>query len=186
MWFWKFTWPAKIFTSPANICTSPVKFIYTAGKISTFPDWKITCPVGHVTTKNFMCPETRSTCPGHALMSSPGIDEGIWGNFKSLYILGQCSCQHSWKMCLNAQLNSVPVLKYWFIHDGFNTLRRWQNGYDFAYLVHLFCRANALANMQSGQGPSVNLKSDDIAAIKAGGRSVEELTGESQVSKHAC
>ena len=50
-WFWKFTCPAKICMCPANICTSPVKLMYTAGKISTCPDWKITCPVGHVTTK---------------------------------------------------------------------------------------------------------------------------------------
>ena len=40
-------------------------FKYTAEKISTCPDQKITCPVGHITTK-FMCPGTRSTCPGHA------------------------------------------------------------------------------------------------------------------------
>ena len=47
----KFTCPAKILMCPTNICTSPVKLIYTAEKISTCPDWKITCPVGHVTTK---------------------------------------------------------------------------------------------------------------------------------------
>ena len=28
--------------------------MYTAGKISTFPDWKITCLVGHVTTKCYV------------------------------------------------------------------------------------------------------------------------------------
>ncbi len=30
--------------------------------------------------------------------------------------------------------------------------------------------------MQTGQGPAVNLKADDLAAMRAGGRSVEELT----------
>ena len=31
-----------------------VKLMYTAGKISMCPDWKITCPVGHVTTKVYV------------------------------------------------------------------------------------------------------------------------------------
>ena len=46
--------PAKIFTCPANICPSPVKLMYTAGKISTCPDWKINCPVEQVTTKDYV------------------------------------------------------------------------------------------------------------------------------------
>ena len=53
-WFWKFTCPAKIFMCPANICTSPVKVMYTAGKIGTCPDWKITCPVRHATAKVYV------------------------------------------------------------------------------------------------------------------------------------
>ena len=73
MWFWKFTCPAKIFTCPANICTRPVKLLYTAGKISTCPDWKITCPVGYVTTKVFVPWDKiyMSRACGHALMWSP-------------------------------------------------------------------------------------------------------------------
>ena len=58
---------------PANICTSPVKLMYSAGKINTCPDWKITCPVRHVTTKFYM-PWDKIYMPracGHALMSSP-------------------------------------------------------------------------------------------------------------------
>ena len=73
MWFWKFTCHAKIFKCPANIYTSPVKLMYTAGKISTCPDWKITCPVGHATTK--VCvPWDKIYMPracGHAFMSRP-------------------------------------------------------------------------------------------------------------------
>ena len=58
--------PRKIFTCPANICTSPVKLMDTA-------DLKITCPVGHVTTKVYV-PWDKIYMPracGHALMSSP-------------------------------------------------------------------------------------------------------------------
>ena len=76
MWFWKFTCPAKIFTCRANICTSPVKLMYTAGKISACPDWKITCPVGHVTTKVYV-PWEKIYMPRacrHALMSSPVME----------------------------------------------------------------------------------------------------------------
>ena len=53
-WFGKFSCPAKIFTCPANICTNPVKLMYTTGEISTCPDWKITRPVGHLTTKVYV------------------------------------------------------------------------------------------------------------------------------------
>ena len=72
-WFWKFTCPAKIFTCLANICTGPVKLMYTAGKVSTCAYWKITCPVGHVTT-NVYVPWDKIYMPracGHTLMSSP-------------------------------------------------------------------------------------------------------------------
>ena len=54
--------------------------MYTAGKISTRPDWKITCPVGHVTTK--VCvPWDKIYMPrahGHALMSSPDMPSKVW------------------------------------------------------------------------------------------------------------
>ena len=68
-WLKKLTCPAKIFRCPANICTSPAKLMYTAGKISTCPDWKISdsksdCPVGHVTTKVYM-PWDKIYMPGH-------------------------------------------------------------------------------------------------------------------------
>ena len=46
---------------------------HTAGKISKCPDWKFTCPVGHVTTKVYV-PWDKIYMPrarGHALMSSP-------------------------------------------------------------------------------------------------------------------
>ena len=49
--------------------------MYTDEKIGTCPDWKIICPVGHVTTKvyvpgdKFYMPRAR----GQALMSSPGV-----------------------------------------------------------------------------------------------------------------
>ena len=49
--------------------------MHTAGKISTCPDWKITCPVGHVTTK-FYVPWDKIYMPracGHPLMSSPAV-----------------------------------------------------------------------------------------------------------------
>ena len=45
----------------------------------------------------------------------------------------------------------------------------------------LYCRANAYANMQSGSGPKINLKPDELAALKAGGKSVEELTGKNPI-----
>ena len=67
--------PAKIFTCSANICTSPIKLTYTAGKISTCPYWKITCPVGHITTE-VSVPWDKIYMPralGHALMSSPAM-----------------------------------------------------------------------------------------------------------------
>ena len=51
--------------------------MYTAGKISTCPDWKITCPVGHVTTKVYV-PWDKIYMPrahGHALMSSPALGD---------------------------------------------------------------------------------------------------------------
>ena len=54
---------------------SPVKLIYTARKITTCPDWKITCPVGHVIRK--VCvPWDKIYMPqacGHPLMWSPGM-----------------------------------------------------------------------------------------------------------------
>ena len=47
--------PYNNFRVPAaNICTSPVNFMYTAGQIRTCSDWKITCPVGHVTTEVYI------------------------------------------------------------------------------------------------------------------------------------
>ena len=72
-WFQKIMCPAKIFMCPANICTSPAKLMYTAEKISTRPDWKITCPVGHVTTKVYV-PWDKIYMPracGHALLTNP-------------------------------------------------------------------------------------------------------------------
>ena len=51
---------------PATICTSSVKLTYTTEKkISTCSEWKVTCPVGQVTTKVYV-PWDKSTCPGHA------------------------------------------------------------------------------------------------------------------------
>ena len=64
---------------PANICASPVRLVHTAGKISTCPDWKFTCPVGHVATKVYV-PWDKIYMPrarGHTLMSSPGKDSVI-------------------------------------------------------------------------------------------------------------
>ena len=40
-------------------------------------------------------------------------------------------------------------------------------------------RANAYRNAKAGRGPDLNLKPDEIAAIKAGGKSIDELTGKS-------
>ena len=71
--FLKFTCPAKIFTCPEKICTNPVKPMYTAGKVNTCPDLKITCPAGHVTT-NVNVPWDKIYMPRacrHALMLSP-------------------------------------------------------------------------------------------------------------------
>ena len=48
----------------------------TAEKISTRPDWKITCPVGHLTTNAYVPWNKiymRRAC-GHALISSPAQD----------------------------------------------------------------------------------------------------------------
>ena len=76
MWFWKFMCPAKIFTCPVNICTSPIKLKYTAGKISTCPEWKITCPVGHLHNHKNLCALRQDLhAPGmrHALMSSSEV-----------------------------------------------------------------------------------------------------------------
>ena len=72
-WFWKFTCPSKIFTCPANICASPVKLMYTAGKISICPEWKMTCPVGHVTTEVYVPWDKiyMSRACRYALMLSP-------------------------------------------------------------------------------------------------------------------
>ena len=67
---------------PANICTSPVRLMYTAGKISTCPDWKITCPVRQEATK-FYVPWDKIYMPRacrHALMSSP-VQQGIYQSF---------------------------------------------------------------------------------------------------------
>ena len=81
-WFWRFTCPVKIFTCPANICTSPLKLLYIAGEISTCCDWKITCPVGHITTKIYVpwdkiyVPWDKIYMPGacgHTFISSPGF-----------------------------------------------------------------------------------------------------------------
>ena len=49
--------------------------MYTAGKVSTCPDWRVICPVGHVTTEVYV-PWDRMYVPrayGHALMLSPAI-----------------------------------------------------------------------------------------------------------------
>ena len=49
--------------------------MYTAGKVNTCPDLKITCPAGHVTT-NVYVPWDKIYMPrawGHALMSSPAV-----------------------------------------------------------------------------------------------------------------
>ena len=69
MLFWKSMCSAKNFACPANICTSHVNLmsifkkkkkmsisctLLSTGKICTCPDWKITCPVGHVTTKVYV------------------------------------------------------------------------------------------------------------------------------------
>ena len=81
MWFWKFTCPAKISTCSATICASLVKLVNTAGKICTCPDWKITCPVGHVTTKVYVpCDKIYIYMPracGHILMSIPNKSDSF-------------------------------------------------------------------------------------------------------------
>ena len=43
--------PCRIFEVPSQYLYKPCKAYYNAGKISTCLDWKITCPIGHVTTK---------------------------------------------------------------------------------------------------------------------------------------
>ena len=53
--------------------------MYTAEKISTCPDWKIMCPVGHVTTKVYV-PWDKIYMPwahGQAVMSSPDPNQII-------------------------------------------------------------------------------------------------------------
>ena len=40
-------------------------YVYYWKKISTCSEWKVTCPVGQVTTKVYV-PWDKSTCPGHA------------------------------------------------------------------------------------------------------------------------
>ena len=49
-------------------------------------------------------------------------------------------------------------------------------GYDL-FFFSLF-RRNAVANMKAGRGPTVNLKPDEVAVLKSGGKSVSELTGQ--------
>ena len=49
--------------------------MYTAGKIKTWPDWKFTCPVGHVSIKVYE-PWNKIYMPqacGHTLMLSPAL-----------------------------------------------------------------------------------------------------------------
>ena len=95
-WFWKLTCPENFFACPANICRSPVKLIYTAGKISPCPDWKITCPGGHVTTKLYV-PWDKIYVPracGHTLMSSPDL-----GTDTMTFL-----CVYWWQLCWGAWL----------------------------------------------------------------------------------
>ena len=47
----------------------------------------------------------------------------------------------------------------------------------FMWVCIVFCSARAFNNMQTGQGPSVELKPEQLLALKAGGHSVQELTG---------
>ena len=46
--------PCKNFLMPNQYLYKPCKLMYTAGKISTHPDWKITCPVARVTRKVYV------------------------------------------------------------------------------------------------------------------------------------
>ena len=43
--------------------------------------------------------------------------------------------------------------------------------------LYVLFRARVFNNMQTGQGAAVELKSEQILALKAGGHSVQELTG---------
>ena len=72
--------PCKNFDVPSQyICTSPVKLVYTTEKISACPDWKITCPVRHVTTKVYVSLDKiyMPWARGHALMSTPVQENGF-------------------------------------------------------------------------------------------------------------
>ena len=65
-WFWKLTCSAKIFTCPANICTSPVKLNVCCWENKYMPWLKKSLAQSGTQPQKFMCPGTRSTCPGHA------------------------------------------------------------------------------------------------------------------------
>ena len=56
--------------------------------------------------------------------------------------------------------------------------RSYFSGVSYFSCCNIFTfRANAYRNAKAGRGPDLNLKPDEIAAIKAGGKSIDELTG---------
>ena len=88
---------------PANISTSPVKLTYTAGKISTCPDWKISCPVGHVTT-NVYVPCDRIYMPRARLNVEP-------------YLLGTICDRATEKPDININSDQCCWCGLCFVHD---------------------------------------------------------------------
>ena len=46
-----------------------------------------------------------------------------------------------------------------------------------AFWSYAFHRKNAYANLHSGIGPKLDLRPEELAALKSGGKSIDELTG---------
>ena len=113
--------PCKNFHVPSqyNIYTNPVKLMYTDGKISTCPDWKISCPVGHITrTVNVSWGKINMPrASGHALMSSPGISTSSRQNLTILKTsrhtnpVSECYCLH-----LVPKFGGVHERQNWWLH----------------------------------------------------------------------
>ena len=109
--------PCKIFHVPANICTTPVKLIHTAGKISTCPDWKITCLVEHVTTKSYV-PWDKIYMPracGRPLMSSPVIlfvmnSSDIYSFIRTLISVEEIPCEDKMIIRLSDLYNGISYV----------------------------------------------------------------------------
>ena len=128
----------------ANICTSPAKLMYTARKVSVCPDWKITCPVRHLTTKVYV-PWNKMYLPracGNALMLSPAHMVRVARDFDSLWITGPMTAQQSVayvrhntlapaaNLCTISAIVFLPI-KAWI----WRNLRRYIDGSAILFIV---------------------------------------------------